>query len=138
MDVVVLVGRILFVMLFIGGGMNHFTQTKSMGEYAASKGVPSAPLLVVVSGVQLVVGALMVLLGIWADLGALILAAFLLPAAMMMHNFWTVEDEQARQTEMAQFMKNMALVGACLMLFAFFAHVQDLDLTITEPLFELD
>jgi hypothetical protein len=33
-----------------------------------------------------------------------------------MHRFWEESDAQKRQTEMIQFMKNMALVGAALTL----------------------
>ena len=31
-----------------------------------------------------------------------------------MHDFWAVEDEQQKQTEMTRFMKNVALAGAVL------------------------
>ncbi|WP_338049542.1 hypothetical protein [Rhodococcus jostii] len=85
----------------------------------------------------LVAGALSVLLGIWADLGSLLLVAFLIPTAALMHNFWSESDPQTRQMEMIQFNKDIALAGAALMLFAFFAHDADLGLTLTGPLFPL-
>lgn len=34
-----------------------------------------------------------------------------------MHNFWAAEDPQTRQVEMAQFMKNLALAGAAIIVF---------------------
>ena len=68
---------------------------------------------------------------------ALLLVAFLLPAAVLMHGFWKETDAQARQMEMVQFMKDAGLAGAALMLFAFFAHNEDLGLAITGPLFSL-
>ncbi|MFF0490891.1 DoxX family membrane protein [Nocardia sp. NPDC004068] len=137
MDVVVLIGRILFVLLFLSSAVGHLTQAEAMGGYAASKGVPSARLAVLGTGVLLLLGGLSVLLGIWADLGALLLLVFLLPTAFLMHAFWKESDPQARQGEMVNFNKNVALAGACLMLFAFFAHTRDLGLTITGPLFHL-
>ena len=137
MDILVLIGRILFSVLFLTSAVGHLTQSKAMAEYAASKGVPVPQLSVVVSGVVLAVGALSVLLGVWADLGALLLVAFLVPTAALMHNFWSESDAQARQTEMIQFNKDIALAGAALMLFAFFAHTSDLGLTITGPLFTI-
>ena len=137
MDVIVLIGRILFAMLFLGSGFGHLTQGSAMAGYAQSRGVPLAKVAVALTGVQLVVGGLMVLLGVWADLGALLLVAFLLPAAVLMHGFWKETDAQARQMEMVQFMKDTGLAGAALMLFAFFAHNEDLSLTITGPLFSL-
>ena len=69
------------------------------------------------SGVQMLVGGLMVLLGVWMDLGFLILAAFLLPAALLFHVFWNVEDPAQLNVERAQFMKNLSLTGVCLALF---------------------
>jgi hypothetical protein len=76
---------------------------------------------------------------VWMDLGFLILAAFLLPAALLIHAFWKLDDPEQVNVERAQFMKNLALTGACLALFALVAHLgPDLGLTITEPLFELD
>lgn len=138
MDVLVLIGRIVFSVLFLGAGFSHLAQGKMMVGYAESKGVPLANVAVPLTGVQLLVGGLMVLLGVWADLGALILVAFLVPTAVLMHAFWKETDEQAKQLEQTMFMKDMALGGAALMLFALFAHVDDLGLTITGPLFSLD
>ena len=138
MDVIVLIGRILFAALFLGSAFGHLTQTDMMAGYTKSRGVPAARLAVLGSGVLLALGGLMVLLGIWPDLGALLLVVFLVPTALLMHAFWKETDPQARQLEMIQFQKDMALAGAGLMLFAFFAHVDDLGLTITGPLFHLD
>ncbi|HZA75215.1 MAG TPA: DoxX family protein [Acidimicrobiales bacterium] len=139
MDVIVLIGRVLFVAIFFGSGAAHLTQTRDMAGYASSKGLSNASLLVQLSGVWMLVGGLMVLLGIWMDLGFLILAAFLLAAGVLFHDFWRVKDPEQLNVERAQFMKNLALTGACLALFALVAHVgPDLGLTITEPLFELD
>jgi putative oxidoreductase len=136
-DVIVLIGRILFVALFLSSAYGHFTQRRAMAGYASSKGVPSSELAVLASGVLMAVGGLMVLLGIWADLGALLLVIFLVPTAVLMHGFWRETDAQTRQLEMIQFLKDISLAGAALMLFAFFAHTDDLGLTITGPLFNL-
>jgi putative oxidoreductase len=138
-DVLVLIGRIVFVAIFLGSGVAHMTQTRDMEGYVASKGLPRASLLIQASGVWMLVGGLMVLFGVWMDLGFLMLAAFLIPAAVLFHAFWNVSDPELANVERAQFMKNLALAGACLALFALVAHVgSDLGLTITEPLFELD
>jgi putative oxidoreductase len=138
MDIVVLIGRILFAALFLGSAVGHLTQTKAMAGYAASKRVPFAAASVFGSGVLLAVGALMVLLGVWGDLGALLLVVFLVPTAVVMHNFWTVSDPQARQLEQIQFNKDIALAGGALVVFALFAYAgADLGLTITGPLFHL-
>lgn len=137
MDVLILIGRILFVVLFLGSGATHLMQSKPMAGYAQSRGVPAASIAVPASGVLLLIAGLMVLLGVWADLGALLLLVFLVPTAVLMHAFWSETDAQAKQTEQIQFMKDMALAGASLMLFAFIAGTEDLGLMITDPLFSL-
>ena len=138
MDVIVLIGRILFVYVFLTSGYSHFAQRKMMAPYAASKGVPAAMPATLAGGVLLVAGGLSVLLGIWPDLGSLLLFAFLAPTAVLMHSFWKETDAQAKLTEMVHFGKDLGLAGACLMLFAFFSFAgDDLGLTITGPLFHL-
>jgi uncharacterized membrane protein YphA (DoxX/SURF4 family) len=137
MDVVVLIGRVLFVVLFLSSAFGHFTQTDAMMGYAQSRGIPSPKAGVLASGALMSIGALSLLLGVWADLGALLLVIVLLPTAFLMHRFWSETDAEAKQGEMIHFNKDLALGGAALMLFAFFAHVDELGLTITTPLFHL-
>lgn len=133
MDAALLIGRILFVLIFFGSGLAHLTKTADMAGYAESRGVPSARLATVASGVLIVVGALMVLLGVWGDLGSLLLVLFLVPTAFLMHGFWKETDPMAKQMEMIQFNKDIALAGAALAFFWAFAH--DPGLTLTSSLF---
>jgi putative oxidoreductase len=136
-DIIVLIGRILFCGLFLYSALGHLTATRALAGYAGSKGVPSPVVAVFVGGLLILAGGLMVLLGLWADLGSLFLLAFLVPTAVVMHGFWR-EPPEARANEQVQFNKDIALAGAALMLFAFFAHVgHDLGLTITGPLFDI-
>src|SRR5262245_43357332 len=136
MDVVVLIGRILFVALFLGSAFGHLPQTEAMAGYAGAKGVPSPQLAGQASGVLMLVGALLVLLGLWMDLGALLLVVFLVPTALLMHQFWKETDAQAKQQEMVQFQKDMALAGAALVIFGLYAGYGDaVGITITGPLF---
>lgn len=133
MDAVFLLGRILFGALFLGSAVGHLAKTADMAGYASSRGVPMATLATRVTGVQLVLGALSVVLGVWGDLGALLLVAFLLPTAVLMHAFWKETDPMAKQMETVQFNKDVALAGAALAFFWGFS--QDVGLTLTGPLF---
>lgn len=136
MDVVVLIGRLLFAGLFLMNGFGHLTQTDAMAGYAEAKGVPSARATVTASGVLIIVGGLMVLLGVWADLGALLLVVFLVPTALLMHGPWKAADDQEKQMEQVQFLKDLSLAGAALILFALFSALPDLGLMITGPVFD--
>ena len=42
MEILLLVGRLFFALLFIGSGIGHLRQTAAMAGYASSKGVPAA------------------------------------------------------------------------------------------------
>lgn len=138
MSVLVLIGRIIFCYLFLTSGYAHFAQRKGMAGYAGAKGVPMPMPSVLGGGVLLVAGGLMVLLGVWADLGALLLVVFLIPTAVLIHSFWKESEPQARMMEMTQFSKDLALAGAALMLFALFSFAgHSLGLTLTGPLFHL-
>ena len=134
MDVVFLIARILFVIIAITGAIGHFLQADAMTQYATYKGAPLGKAGVILSGIGLGVGGLMVLLGIYGDLGALIITSTLDPISIFMHAFWKEGDAQAKMTEQVAFNKNVALIGGALAFFVFFAATSP-TLTITGPLF---
>lgn len=135
MDVLILIGRILLSMIFIGGGAGHLMQTEGTAQYAESRGVPNAKMLSQVSGVLIVAAGVGVALGIWADLAALGMIAYSLISAFMIHHFWTDEDPMTQQTEMSGFMKNLSMAGGALILFGFLQLNDGVGLTITDNLF---
>ncbi|MBM3710882.1 MAG: DoxX family protein [Actinobacteria bacterium] len=137
MDIVLILGRVLFSLLFISSGVAHLTKLEAMTGYAQYKKVPAAKLSVIVTGLMLIIGGLYVALGIYADLGALLLSIFLLLSAFKMHDFWTVTDAQAKQSEMTSFMKNLALAGASLIIFVLVGSGVEFGPTITEGIFNL-
>ena len=111
-----LLGRLIFGGFFLFSGVNHFLSVASMAQYTGAKGVPMPELAVVATGVLLCAGALSILLGLWPHAGAACLILFLAVVTPTMHNFWTVADPAQRMMEMANFMKNTALLGSALML----------------------
>ncbi len=118
MDILFFIGRIVVFLFFLFNGLNHLTRLPMMSGYAASKGLPAPSFFVVVTGIQMLVGAVMVLLGWYLWIGALILVLFLVPVAFVMHRFWAIEDQQMRMMEMVQFNKNLAIAGSLLMVAA--------------------
>jgi|FaiFalDrversion2_1042247.scaffolds.fasta_scaffold10927_2 putative oxidoreductase len=119
MDILYLIGRIVLAVFFLFSAIGHFTRVQMMSGYARSKGVPLAPVAVVATGVQLAAGGVMLLLGWYVWVGSLILIAFLVPVALIMHNFWAVKDPQMRMVEMVQFLKNLAIAAALLVVLAY-------------------
>lgn len=109
------VGRILFVIVFVNSGIFHLRRHQAATGYAQSKGVPMAGLAVTITGLQILIGAAMIVPGWHPIIGALLLAVFLVPVALIMHNFWTITDPMQRANDQAHFFKDIALAGAALL-----------------------
>ncbi|WP_459191690.1 DoxX family protein [Halosimplex sp. J119] len=112
-EVIFLLARVLFGGVLAFTGLNHFTDVEGMAGYAGAKGLPAPTLSVVASGVLLVFSGLGIVLGVVPVVAAGAAAVFLLASALIFHDFWAVPEEQA-QTEMTQFLKNVALAGGTL------------------------
>lgn len=117
MDILFIIGRVLFALIFINSGIGHLAGREAMTGYAKSKKIPAAGLAVVLSGVLILVCALALVLGVYVDLALLGLIIFLVPTAFLMHNFWTISDPMAKMSETVNFLKDLALAGAALLLF---------------------
>jgi putative oxidoreductase len=137
MDVVFLIGRILLALIFIVSGLTvHLIGRKQGVEYARMYNVPLAEIGVPLTGVMAVLGGLSVVFGVWGDLGALLLVAFLVLITPSMHAWWREEDAMQKQLQMVNFMKNTGLLGGALVTFYAWNQLQgDAGLSITDPLF---
>jgi len=111
---IVLLGRLLFGLIFILAGPNHFSSQTI--AYSASRGVPLASLAVPFSGVLAILGGLSILLGYRAKIGAWLIALFLVGVTPMLHNFWAVSDPMAHQMQFIMFMKNVSMLGGALLI----------------------
>jgi putative oxidoreductase len=125
MNYVVLLGRILYVAIFIMAAPGHFS-AGTIG-YAASKGVPLASIAVPFSGLIALAGGLSILLGYRAKWGAWLIVLFLVPVTIMIHNFWAITDPNAAQMQQVMFMKNLSMLGAALIIAHFGAGPLSLD-----------
>lgn len=114
-EILFLIGRIILGLFFINSGFNHFSNLGMIAGYAGSKKIPLPKFSAFISGLFLLFGGLSILLGVYQIIGIILIAIFLLFAAFFIHNFWAISKEQ-RQMEKVNFMKNLALVGALLML----------------------
>src|SRR5437899_11906969 len=80
---VVALGRLLFAVIFLMAGANHFNK-QTIG-YAASQGVPLAAIAVPLSGVLAIAGGLSILFGYLARLGSWLIALLLVPVSLLLH-----------------------------------------------------
>lgn len=117
-DIAALVGRILLAAIFILSGWNKIGGFEGTAGYIASKGLPLPQVGAAIAVVVELIGGILLLVGFKARWAALAIFAFLIPATFIFHAFWSVPPEQmmAQQT---QFMKNLAIMGGMLMVWAF-------------------
>jgi uncharacterized membrane protein YphA (DoxX/SURF4 family) len=99
---VVLIGRILFAYFFGAvAGVGHVKRDQTMRGYAPQAGFPVPAAAGWVAGLWLMFGAASVGLGIWPDVGSLMIGAFTIPAALFFHRFWTLDDEKQKAPDTA-------------------------------------
>ena len=102
------------------GGVLAFTAIDNLRnldqrtEYAKAKGAPLSELSVPGASVGLLLGSLGVLLWRVPSAAATAIAGFLAGTTPVMHDFWNVDDDEAKQQEITHFLKNTALFGAAL------------------------
>lgn len=118
MNVLFLLGRLIFGGFFLMNAWSHFKNLDALTGYAQSKGVPSSRAAVFVSGILLLLGGLGVVFGISPEASLALLIIFLVPVTFMMHAYWKETDPNMKMMQRIQFYKNLALIGACLMLYA--------------------
>ena len=121
MDAILLIGRALFAILWIGAGFAHFKNLEAMTGYATYKKLPAAKLAVLGSGLSFLIGGILILLGTWIDLASALIAVTVILAAIIFHQFWRESDANTKMQEQMAFNKDLALGGAALILFALVA-----------------
>jgi putative oxidoreductase len=114
MKFLVPIGRLLFSLIFLPTLVTHFSSGTI--QYAASAGVPIPGFLVPLSGIIAFLGGMSILLGFKSRIGAWLLIIFLIPVTLFMHHFWTFQDPASYQMQKVNFMKNLSLIGASLLI----------------------
>jgi putative oxidoreductase len=128
-----LVGRVLLSAIFITSGFAKLSDPASAVGYMNSAGIPNADTLVYVAGGAELLGGLALLVGFLARLGALGLVLTMIPIQFYFHSFWNMEGAEAK-TQMVQFMKNLAIMGGLLTVFAHGPGRYSIDARIRRPL----
>ena len=118
MKIIFLIARIVLGSYYLFSASGHFSQMGMMAGYTASKGVPMPEVAVIVTGILLLIGGITILTGYQPRIGIVALVIFFLPVTLIMHNFWSIDDQMMRMTEMISFIKNIALLASAVMFLA--------------------
>ena len=117
--IVAVLGRILLCTIFLLSAVgNKIPNFQAVAGYMAKEGVPAPQVMLAGAIAFLIAGSLSVILGYKARIGAALLLVFLVLATYYFHDFWTLSDPQAVQEQTIQFMKNLGLMGAMLLVIA--------------------
>ncbi len=111
-----ILGSAIFGAYFVYSGFKHFAEEKSFTGYAKSKGVPYPRFAVLLTGTMMIVGGLGFIFNTHIQESAILLIIFLVPTTFMMHTFWKISDPMHRMNDQINFTKNLALIGALLMM----------------------
>lgn len=122
---IVLLGRILFSSVFLFFCIDHFNGRDV--AYANAAHVPAAPIMVPLAGVLILLGGLSVLFGYKARLGAWLIVLFLIPVTLTMHQFWAAADPARHAAQLQNFLRNISMLGAALLITQFGAGPWSLD-----------
>jgi putative oxidoreductase len=107
-----LAGRILIALIFLQSGIDKFVYYQATLGYMTKAGLPYPEVLLVASGVIETACALALIVGWKTRLAAIALVIWMIPVTLLFHN------PAAGQEAMIHFMKNVAITGGLLVLFA--------------------
>jgi putative oxidoreductase len=126
MKYIVPIGRFLYSFIFLITIMNQFSPQAI--AFAVLSGLPVAEVLVPLSGILAILGAISIILGYKAKLGAWFIILFLIPVTFYMHPFWNETDSLKWQIQLVDFMKNISMIGAALLITYFGSGPLSIDL----------
>jgi len=113
-----LIGRILIGLFFFYEAFDTMVFFDDTRETLTSYGINFAQdFLIVCSIIILLIGAIMVIIGYYASIGALLLFIYWLVFTIVVYSFWN-EPEETKSLYMVSFMLNLALCGGLLILVA--------------------
>jgi putative oxidoreductase len=112
-------GRIMIAFLFLFQGASAAAFRFGFHvERLRARRVPAPKFALVCGFAMMFIGGLMVLLDVFAAIGAGLLIAFTILATLLYQNFWSIEDPARRREKRSAFIYNVAIVGGLLLVVA--------------------
>ena len=113
-----LLGRLIIGLFFFFQAVDSIVYFRDMKETLSSYGITWAQdLLIVASIILLLIGSVMVIIGYYANIGALLLFVYWFIFTMVVYSFWNAMPDE-KTLSITFFSRNMALCGGLLILVA--------------------
>lgn len=103
------IARVLLCLVFLNAVIGKLTGFAGVAGMIAGRGIPLAPVLLAAAMALMAVGSVLVISGVRARLGAILLLLFLVPTTLLFHN--DVADPQER----IALLKNLSIMGGLLL-----------------------
>jgi putative oxidoreductase len=121
-----LIGRLLIAAIFLVSGLAKLMDTPGTVAHMTAAGIPYPDTLALVAGGAEVLGAIAIATGFLTRVASVGLILFMIPTTLIFHGFWNDAGPE-RMTQMANFMKNLAIIGGLAVLMAQGAGRSSLD-----------
>jgi putative oxidoreductase len=129
-------GRVLLSILFVLSGVQKFMDVAGTAKMLEDKGipipddivpylkgVPKYEALAYLAGGVEVIGGLMIMLGLKARWGAVLLLFFTAAATVLFHDFWNMSGDAVAQNQVHA-LKNLSIMGGLLLVVAGGSHAE--------------
>ena len=109
-------GRLVIAWFFLSEAWRRLRDFEGTVVLMHMKHIPNAELLLALTIALMVLGALSILLGYQARVGALILFGLTVIVSVFMHDYWKLGDGVDRDADYDLFIRNIAIAGGLLFL----------------------
>jgi putative oxidoreductase len=108
-------GHVLLSSIFILGGADAFAKPGGRVKTVAKAGISEPESAVMLNGAVMLVAGTALALGFFPKLAATVLIGSLIPTTLVGHAFWKETDAAAIKNQRTQFLKNLGLIGALIL-----------------------
>jgi putative oxidoreductase len=113
-----LIGRILLAALFVISGFTKIGGFSGVAGYIGSQGLPMPEVLAALTIALELGGGILLMIGYKVRIVSILFFLWLIPTTLIFHKFWGIDAAQV-QNQMNNFLKNVSIMGAMLLVFAF-------------------
>lgn len=116
-DLFVLLGRVCISTMFLWIAYDKIIHWNATVAHYKTKHIPQLNIVLPVAFGLKVLGAMLILFGWHAHIGALMLLIVCIPSVVYLHAFWKFQGHD-RAVELSKFRKEVAIIGGLLLLLA--------------------